>query len=108
MRAWFQRSFHDLIMSINFLDIKLRENEAKVTTLMEEASDVGEKSDVVLTADDKALIKTIMDENETLPEYDPDAETLVAEHFVIPQSGFFCKACKIFLLSESVVDTHCR
>lgn len=79
-----------------------------MTSFIDEADDVGEKGDVVLTAEDKAIIDTILDENESLPEYDPDSDTLVAQHFVIPQSGFYCKACKLFLLSESVVDTHCR
>lgn len=89
-------------------DIELREKEAKFTSILDEASDVKEKGDVVLTAEDTALVKTVIDDKESLPEYDPDAETLVARHFVVPQSGFYCKACKLFLLTEDVVDTHCR
>lgn len=91
-----------------FSDVKLRENEAKVTTLSEEADGVGEKGDVILSAEDKALIKTLSDEKESLPDYDPDAETLVAENFVVPQSGYYCKVCKIFLLTDEVIDVHCR
>lgn len=50
-----------------FSVIKLRENEVKITTVLEEANDVKEKGDVVLNADDKELIKTILDEKE-IPE----------------------------------------
>lgn len=88
--------------------IKLRESEAKVTTFAEEANDIGEKGDGALSADDKALIKGILDEKDNLPEYDPDSENPVAQRFVVPQSGYYCKACKVFLLSEDTIDVHCR
>lgn len=95
-------------MWILFSDVKLRESEAKVTTFAEEANDIGEKGDGGLSADDKALIKEILEEKDTLPEYDPDAENPIAQRFVVPQSGFYCKACKVFLLSEDTIDVHCR
>ncbi|KAK6629147.1 hypothetical protein RUM43_002964 [Polyplax serrata] len=88
--------------------IKLREQEAKLASLSDETADVKEKGFVVLSAEDKTLIQTLMSENETLPDYDPDSEALVAEHFVIPQSGYFCKACKLFVMSSECVDVHCR
>ena len=80
----------------------------KVAQLTDETGDIKEKGFVVLTAEDKALMQNLMSENESLPDYDPDAETLVAEHFVVPTSGYYCKACKLFLLSSDYVDVHCR
>lgn len=79
-----------------------------MSCLTSETGDIKERGFVVLTPEDKTLIQTLMSENEALPDYDPDAEALVAEHFVVPQSGYFCKACKLFLLSSEFVDIHCR
>lgn len=76
--------------------------------LCDETADIKEEGFVVLSPEDKNIIQVMMGENESLPDYDPDAEALVAENFVVPQSGYFCKACKLFLLSSDFVDVHCR
>jgi hypothetical protein len=86
----------------------LKNNEAPGTNISKEAAEVGEKGDIVLSEEDQTLIRTYLDDKTAIPEYDPESETLLGRNNIIPSHGFYCNICRLFMLNEAVVDTHCR
>jgi len=88
-----------------FLDIALRDEEAKLRLLLEEGSKIGGATPE-LTDEEKELLKAIGSDSDVAP-YDPDAEVGVARQHIEPVQGFLCKVCRVFVLSSDTADVHC-